>query len=71
MKRWIILLILGISIVACGTKKAEEAKTELTPEQELQVVDSASMETKTRIDELSKSVDDLQKEVDSLLNVKK
>ena len=71
MKRWLILSILGISMVACGTKKAEEAKTELTPEQEVQMVDSATMETKARLDSLGKSVDDLQKEVDSLLNKKK
>lgn len=71
MKRWIILSILGISMFACGTKKAEEAKTELTPEQEVQMVDSAATETKVRVDELGKSVDDLQNEVDSLLNEKK
>jgi peptidoglycan hydrolase CwlO-like protein len=70
MKRWIIILILGISMVACG-KKAEEAKTELTPEQEIQAVDSATMETKARLDSLGKSVDDLQNEVDSLLNENK
>lgn len=71
MKRWIILSILGLSMVACGTKKAEEEKTELTPEQEVQLVDSATMETKARLDEIGKSVDDLQNEVDSLLNEKK
>lgn len=71
MKRLIILSILCISMAACGTKKAEDAKTELTPEQEVQLVDSAATETKTHVDELGKSVDDLQNEVDSLLNATK
>jgi peptidoglycan hydrolase CwlO-like protein len=70
MKRLILLSMLCLSMAACG-KKAEEAKTELTPEQEVQMVDSAATETNERIDELGKSVDDLQNEVDSLLNATK
>lgn len=68
MKKWIYLSILCIGITACGAKKTEEGKTEMTAEQELQVVDSASMETKARIDEIGNSVDSLQSEVDSVLN---
>jgi hypothetical protein len=67
MKRWIYLSILCMAIAACGSKKAEE-KSEMTAEQELQVVDSATMETKARIDEIGNSVESLQHEVDSLLN---
>ena len=67
MKKWIFLSMLCVSLTACGSKKTEE-KPEMTAEQELQVVDSAAMETKARIDELDKSVTDLQSEVDSLLN---
>jgi peptidoglycan hydrolase CwlO-like protein len=67
MKKWIPLLILSISLASCGAKKTEE-KPEMTAEQELQVVDSATMETKERIEDISKSVDNLQNEVDSLLN---
>ena len=70
MKRWIIFAMLCVAMTACG-KKAEEAKTELTPEQEVQLVDSAATETRTRVDELGKSVDELQNEVDSLLNENK
>jgi peptidoglycan hydrolase CwlO-like protein len=66
MKRWIIFSIVMIALAACGTKKAEEAQ--LTEAEEIQMVDSASMETKARVDDISKSVDDLQNEVDSLLN---
>jgi peptidoglycan hydrolase CwlO-like protein len=67
MKRWIYLSILCVAMTACGSKKAEE-KPEMTAEQELQVVDSATMETKARIDEIGNSVESLQNEVDSLLN---
>ena len=67
MKKWIYLSILSFAITACGGKKAEE-KTEMTAEQELQVVDSAAMETKTRIDEIGSSVEELQNEADSILN---
>jgi predicted small lipoprotein YifL len=70
MKRLIYLLAICFSLAACGAKGGD-AKTELTPEQELQSVDSATQETNARLDALDKSVDDLQKEVDSLLNVKK
>lgn len=66
MKQLIILAFLCMTLAACG-KKAEE-KPELTAEQELQVVDSATMETKARIDSLGKSIDDLESEVDSILN---
>jgi len=68
MKQYILLATLCISLVACGTKKTEEASTSLTPEQEIQMVDSAAMETKERIEEIGKSADELQNEVDSLLN---
>lgn len=67
MKQIIILAMLCVMLVACGTKKATE-KPELTVEQELLVVDSATQETKARIDDLGKSVDELEHEVDSLLN---
>ncbi len=70
MKRLIYVLAICFSLTACGSK-GSEAKTELTPEQELQSVDSATQETNARLEELDKSVDDLQKEVDSLLNEKK
>jgi hypothetical protein len=70
MKKIIFLFLLCISMIACGSKNSE-TKTELTPEQETQMVDSAAAETKARIDELDKSVDSLQNEVDSLLNEKK
>jgi predicted small lipoprotein YifL len=70
MKRLIYILAIGFALAACGSKGGD-SKTELTPEQELQSVDSATQETNARLDELDKSVDDLQKEVDSLLNVKK
>ena len=67
MKKWIYLSILCIAMTACGSKKAEE-KPEMTAEQELQAVDSAAMETKAKIDEISSSVDSLQSELDSVLN---
>ena len=67
MKQWISLATLCIILTACGAKKTEE-KPALTIEQELQLVDSATQETKARIEELGKSVDDLDYEVDSLLN---
>jgi predicted small lipoprotein YifL len=67
MKRLIYVLALCFALAACGSKGGD-AKTELTPAQELQAVDSATQETNARLDELDKSVDDLQKEVDSLLN---
>lgn len=65
MKKWMLLPLLCLVLAACGSKKA---KAELTPEQEIQVVDSATQETKARLEDLDKSVDDLQNEVDSLLN---
>ena len=61
--------MLVLSLVSCG-KKTEEASNQLTPEQEVQMIDSAANETKAHIDSLGKSVDDLQSEVDSLLNIK-
>jgi predicted small lipoprotein YifL len=70
MKRIMYVLAICFTLAACGSKGGE-AKTELTPEQELQSVDSATQETNARLEELDKSVDALQKEVDSLLNVKK
>ena len=68
MRKWIFLLVLGLSVVSCG-KKNEEAASQLTPEQEVQLVDSAANETKAQIDSLGKSVDDFQAEVDSLLKL--
>jgi hypothetical protein len=70
MKKWIYLSILCIAITACGAKKTEE-KPEMTAEQELQAVDSATMETKAKIDEIGLSVDSLQSELDSVLNENK
>jgi uncharacterized protein YcfL len=67
MRKLILLSILFLSLVSCG-KKTEEAANQLTPEQEVQMVDSAATETKERIDSLGQSVDALQAEVDSLLN---
>ena len=67
MKQMILLATLCIVLTACGSKKTEENPA-LTVEQEIQMVDSATQETKARIDELSKSVHDLGHEVDSLLN---
>jgi len=67
MKQWISLATLCIMLTACDAKKTEE-KQALTIEQELHVVDSATQETKVRIEELGKSVNDLGHEVDSLLN---
>jgi PBP1b-binding outer membrane lipoprotein LpoB len=67
MKQLILLLMAAFLLASCG-KKAEESKTELTPEQEMQVVDSAATETKQRVEEIGKSVDELQQEVDSVLN---
>ena len=67
MRKWIFLSMLALSLVSCG-KKTEETSSQLTPEQEIQMVDSAATETKARIDSLGKSVDDFQAEVDSLLN---
>ncbi len=67
MKQLISLATLCIVLTACGSKKAEE-KPALTVEQEIQMVDSATQETKARIDELNKSVHELGHEVDSLLN---
>ncbi len=63
-------IALCLAFSACGAKNGE-SKTELSPEQELQAVDSATQETKARLQDLDKSLDDLQKEVDSLLNEKK
>lgn len=65
-----VILLMAFSLAACG-KKAEESKAEMTPEQEIQLVDSAAAETKQRVEELDKSVDELQSEVDSLLNQQK
>jgi uncharacterized protein YcfL len=65
MKKWILLPLLCLMLAACGSKKE---KAELTPDQEIQVVDSATQETKARLEDLDKSVYDLQNEVDSLLN---
>jgi uncharacterized protein YcfL len=67
MRKWIFLSMLALSLASCG-KKAEEASNQLTPEQEIQMVDSAANETKARIDSLGQSVDDFQAEVDSLVN---
>lgn len=67
MRKWIFLSMLALSLVSCG-KKTEEASNQLTPEQEVQMVDSAATETKARIDSLGQSVDAFQAEVDSLLN---
>jgi peptidoglycan hydrolase CwlO-like protein len=67
MKQLIILMMAALLVASCG-KKSEEAKTELTAEQEMQVVDSAATETKQRVEEIGKSVDELQHEVDSVLN---
>lgn len=61
------ILLLVFSLTSCG-KKNEEATNQLTPEQEIQLVDSAATETKARLDSLGQSVDDFQAEVDSLLN---
>jgi peptidoglycan hydrolase CwlO-like protein len=67
MKKWIFLALICISIASCGTKKTNE-NPEVIAEQEMQAVDSAAMETKARIGEISSSVDSLQSEVDSVLN---
>ena len=64
--KWIVLSVFCFVLLSCG-KKSETA-TELTPEQELQVVDSAANETNARIDSLSQSVDELNSQIDSLLN---
>ena len=69
MRKWIFILGFCITAVSCG-KKSEET-TNLTPAQELESVDSATIVTNARIDSLSKSVDDIQREVDSLLNENK
>jgi len=68
MRQWLSILVLAFSCAACGSNTAE-SETALNPEQEMQIVDSVATETKTRIDDLEKSVDDLQTDVDSLLNV--
>lgn len=70
MKKLLYSFGICLALTACGSK-AGESKTELTPEQEIQSIDSATQETNARLDELDKSVDALQKEVDSLLNEKK
>jgi peptidoglycan hydrolase CwlO-like protein len=70
MRKWIILSVLCGALMSCGAKQGQET-VELTPEQEIQMVDSAVNETKAHINELGESVDELQREVDSILNVKK
>ena len=59
MRKWIFPLMLILSLASCG-KKNEEAATQLTPEQELQTVDSAAAETKALMDSLGQSVDYIQ-----------
>jgi peptidoglycan hydrolase CwlO-like protein len=62
--KWIVLSVLCLALLSCG-KKSEA--TELTPEEEIQVVDSAANETNAKIDSLSQSVDSLNSQIDSLL----
>ena len=68
MRKCMFILLMVFSLTSCGKKNEEAAQ--LTPEQEVQLVDSAANETKARIDSLGQSVDNLQAEVDSLLNLK-
>ena len=66
MKKLFMVTILGVALTGCGSKGSNKA--ELTPEQEIQSVDSAAQQTNDRIDEIGNSVSDLKNEVDSLLN---
>ena len=60
------ILIIFFSFTACGTGNND--KGNLTPEQEIQLVDSAANETNTKVEKLEKDVNDIQNEVDELLN---
>lgn len=62
----LVILIIFLSLTACST--GNNKKANLTPEQEIQLVDSANNEANVKIEKLEKDVDDLQKEVDNLLN---
>lgn len=61
-----IILFIAFNFAACNTGNND--KSNLTPEQEIKIVDSVSKENNVKIDKLEKDVDDLQKEVDQLLN---
>ncbi len=63
MKKLVLILFMATFVLACGSKKQEG----LTPEQEVQMVDSVAKDIQQDKADTQKKVDSLSTEVDSLL----
>lgn len=63
MKKAVLVLFVTTFLLACGGKKQEG----LTPEQEVQMVDSVARDIQQEKADTQKRVDSLSTEVDSLL----
>lgn len=63
MKKAVLVLFVATFLLACGGKKQEG----LTPEQEVQMVDSVARDIQQEKADTQKRVDSLSTEVDSLL----
>lgn len=66
MKKIIAVLIIALTVVACGGKQAP-AEQPLTSEQETEFVDEVTDELNTRVTEIATEADSLNSAVDSLL----
>ena len=64
MKKIILLLFVAIAC-ACGSKQNTE---EITTEEETQLVEEASQELNSRVNDITNQADSLNQAVDSLLN---
>ena len=70
MKKIILTFFIAFALYACGGKETTEEQT-LTETEENQLVEEASDDLNTRVNEISTQADSLNNAVDSLLNTVK